>query len=463
MENIDITLQNPQIDNVDSVLTGPQGPQGDPGPQGPQGPQGEPGPVGPEGPTGATGPVGPQGPAGQDGTTPTIRIGNTYTVTPDTPASVTNSGSDTDVILNFNIPQGQPGDDSNCLSVPTIVDEMPEIGDPKVFYFVPRQYPTTTNTGNNFTMTFTDTGRFKNIQINGNLVKSGTTITALESPRITIEGVNYDINLNGIKLAKVNGVFDRIYLSGNTWKLEKNIGYIETYDGETITTDYVSTSGSLTIGDEVYYILDTPVTTVIEDELVTNSLNIIKSLVFTSAQVPMSTSGNITFDVTLSWYSFNIHNQFDKYVYMIDTSSYENINDIVGSEEHQLFGWRSIVPDTYEELDLRQFLSDGVKNFTILVYLRKGSLRQGVKFSLSSAELTKIFQKIQKNMVCITRTCVDPTTTNGIAMVKQCMEQVVDENDNIIDGLIKLKYQVYKYNGTVISGFDNFEWCFYGE
>ena len=95
VENVGITLDNINVSNVSDVLTGPQGPVG---PAGPQGIQGE---------TGPAGPAGPQGPAGN---TPTIQIGNVSTIPAGSSASVTNSGTSTDVVLNFEIPQGPKGD-----------------------------------------------------------------------------------------------------------------------------------------------------------------------------------------------------------------------------------------------------------------------------------------------------------------------------------------------------------------
>lgn len=58
--------------------------------------------VGPTGPTGPTGPAGPQGPA-------SIAVGVTTTTDPGTNASVTNVGTNDNVILNFNIPRGETG------------------------------------------------------------------------------------------------------------------------------------------------------------------------------------------------------------------------------------------------------------------------------------------------------------------------------------------------------------------
>ena len=51
---------------------------------------------------GPTGPTGPQGPA-------SIAVGVTTTTDPGTNASVTNVGTDDNVILNFNIPKGETG------------------------------------------------------------------------------------------------------------------------------------------------------------------------------------------------------------------------------------------------------------------------------------------------------------------------------------------------------------------
>lgn len=97
-------------------LTGPQGPQGETGPQGEQGPQGIQGETGAQGPQGLQGPQGERGPAGQngrdgqDGQAATIQVSNTITVTPGTPASVINEGTEQNARLVFHIPQGVAGE-----------------------------------------------------------------------------------------------------------------------------------------------------------------------------------------------------------------------------------------------------------------------------------------------------------------------------------------------------------------
>lgn len=129
---LDISSQVPiktgtaqQITNVSDVLTGPQGPQGpqgETGPQGPQGPQGPAGPAGPQGPKGDTGPqgpagaegaTGPQGPQGETGATgqsANISIGTVTTLSAGSNATVVNSGTSMDAVLDFGIPQGAKGD-----------------------------------------------------------------------------------------------------------------------------------------------------------------------------------------------------------------------------------------------------------------------------------------------------------------------------------------------------------------
>ena len=95
-------------------------PRGNPGPTGKQGPAGAPGPAGPG--------VAPGGTTGQvlakksntnydtewidnsgGGSTVSVNVGKTTTGEPGTNASVTNSGDETNVVLNFTIPRGNPG------------------------------------------------------------------------------------------------------------------------------------------------------------------------------------------------------------------------------------------------------------------------------------------------------------------------------------------------------------------
>ena len=275
-------------------------------------------------------PKGDTGATGADGTDPTITLGSVETLPAGTPAYVTNTGTATNAVFNFGIPQGIQGSSANALSMPTVVDSLPATGEVGVFYFVPKSYTPLAGTGDSFNLSITDTaGRIDTITINGVCEQDtppATIYTMTGVSTITIDGTNYTLDLGDIELAKVNDQKDYIYNDGDVWKLHKVIGKIDSYDGEIITTDYISTSGSLTIGDTVYYVLDTPETTTITDATITGVLNTILSLELPSGTIPMSiTNADVTPNITVIYHTYEQYNQYDKYVYMIETSSYEKI------------------------------------------------------------------------------------------------------------------------------------------
>lgn len=371
MENVDITLDNIEISNVSSVLTGPQGPAGfspiatvtktggtatititdENGTTTAQVTDGTNGlnntlAIGTVS-SGATAsatitgdspnqtlnlvlPKGDAGTNGADGATPTIAIGTVTTVSPTTPASVSNVGTNTAVVLDFEIPQGVQGSSANALSMPTVVNSLPATGEVGVFYFVPKAHTLHTGTGDSFTVSISeDAGRFQLFSINGVLEQAtppATIYVMTGISTITIGAETYTLDLGDIELAKVQSQKDYIYNDGNVWKLHKVIGKIDSYDGETITTDYVSTSGSLTNGDTVYYVLDTPVTTTITDDTITNVLNMIMSTVFETGSTSVSiTNADVTPDLAVAYYGYDPLNQYDKYVYLIESGGYEKI------------------------------------------------------------------------------------------------------------------------------------------
>ena len=100
------------LDNPASVnIKGDKGDKGDTGAQGLQGVKGDKGDKGDTGAQGIQGVKGDTGATGAPGAAATIRIGNVYTGAPGTNASVSNSGTSTNAILNFTIPRGTPGAD----------------------------------------------------------------------------------------------------------------------------------------------------------------------------------------------------------------------------------------------------------------------------------------------------------------------------------------------------------------
>ena len=107
----DISALASYLDTYLDAHPGPIGPTGLTGPTGPTGPEGPQGPTGPTGATGATGATGPTGPKGDKGdAAATITVQSTTTGLPGTNAAVTNSGTSSNVQLNFTIPRGQQGD-----------------------------------------------------------------------------------------------------------------------------------------------------------------------------------------------------------------------------------------------------------------------------------------------------------------------------------------------------------------
>lgn len=102
-------FENAKVENVgtieDVILNfkiprGKQGIDGKIGPQGVQGPKGDKGEIGPQGIKGEKGDPGPS----------TIQIGNVETVESTERASVINTGTPVDVVLDFKIPKGEKGD-----------------------------------------------------------------------------------------------------------------------------------------------------------------------------------------------------------------------------------------------------------------------------------------------------------------------------------------------------------------
>lgn len=93
----------------DSVLTGPPGPQGPKGDRGERGERGEQGLPGERGEQGLPGERGEQGIQGIPGENATIEVISTNTLSPGSPATVENVGTETDAQLVFGIPAGVQG------------------------------------------------------------------------------------------------------------------------------------------------------------------------------------------------------------------------------------------------------------------------------------------------------------------------------------------------------------------
>ena len=153
-------------------------------PQGPQGPQGA---KGNKGDTGAQGETGPRGPQGERGTNATVYVGTTSTLAPGSQATVYNSGTDSNAVLNFGIPQGAKGDTGATGATgatgpagqnfaATVVAELPETGDSSKLYLTPKAHTTQTATGNPITATVAEqAGKLESFKLDGDTFQQSYT------------------------------------------------------------------------------------------------------------------------------------------------------------------------------------------------------------------------------------------------------------------------------------------------
>lgn len=86
------------------------------------------------------------------------------------------------------------------------------------------------------------------------------------------------LNLGSTQLRKVNNNQDYITGTTDNWSIVRQIGNISSYAGETITTDYISSTGELTTGANVIYVLENETTETISDSTLISQLNNIYNL-----------------------------------------------------------------------------------------------------------------------------------------------------------------------------------------
>lgn len=91
------------------------------------------------------------------------------------------------------------------------------------------------------------------------------------------QATSYAAYFEPIELCKIGDYQDYIYKSEDKWYVHKEVGKITSYAGESIITDYISTTGSLTTGATVYYALASPTDTEITNEALVAQLEAILS------------------------------------------------------------------------------------------------------------------------------------------------------------------------------------------
>lgn len=143
-----------------------------------------------------------------------------------------------------------------------------------------------------------------NVTISPNLagdleIKTGQTLTVINSLSIVGSSGTAEIDLGGSELAMVGSVADELTINGTTGAVTKTtrIGKIESYAGETITTDYISTSGGLDSDATIYYVLPSSSTSVI-NTLDSTALTAFNNVVASGGVSAQTNIGSISVDVT---------------------------------------------------------------------------------------------------------------------------------------------------------------------
>lgn len=114
--------------------------------------------------------------------------------------------------------------------------------------------------------------------------------TIIISNEGNIENQTFDIDLGDLELCKINNIQDYIYKNNNEWYKKPMILKINNYNGETISTNYISTTGELSMNATVYYINPTlnPNGIQIKDEILINELNILEQAMSYNNQTNIS-------------------------------------------------------------------------------------------------------------------------------------------------------------------------------
>ena len=113
----------------------------------------------------------------------------------------------------------------------------------------------------------------------------------------------YRVSLGTLELCKIGDYQDYIYKDSDKWYKKPIILKIASYSGETITTDYISTTGQLTTGATVYYVNPTanPNGIEITDTTLISQLEAIESAMSYENQTNISqTNADLPFVISAS-------------------------------------------------------------------------------------------------------------------------------------------------------------------
>lgn len=174
-----------------------------------------------------------------------------------------------------------------------------------------------------FTRTITATTDTLTVQLYSNFT-DGTTGSVTYYDIQFVEGdigdyipyqtpTNFNINLEDLEYCKIGNYSDKFFkntidsedynstLQLNKWYLKKNVGKISSYNGETIETTYISTTGGLDTGATIYYGLTTSTYTLLNDTLQEQLENIYNWVLSYNAQTNITqTNADLPFTINAS-------------------------------------------------------------------------------------------------------------------------------------------------------------------
>ena len=115
--------------------------------------------------------------------------------------------------------------------------------------------------------------------------------TVTGSQTITIDENTFPLSLGTIEMAKVSSHTDKFEKSNGNWVVANKVQKIASYNGETITTDYVSSTGGLDTGAIVYY--NSNETLTITDNTLIGQLDNLNNVYSSNNSTTISSSGDL--------------------------------------------------------------------------------------------------------------------------------------------------------------------------
>lgn len=135
----------------------------------------------------------------------------------------------------------------------------------------------------------------------------------------------YSTYFTPIELCKVSTYQDYIYKQEGYWYLHKETAKILSYNGETIATDYISTTGQLTTGATIYYALATATDIQITNTEVLAGLNQLSSgSLYTGTNNVVVTSNSLPTPLQITAYANTINGKILKSLDKQDKLSFDS-------------------------------------------------------------------------------------------------------------------------------------------